>query len=197
MANLNLEYLDVYLIHWPLPAFELIPTGQKYPALHKETWRAMREILASGRIKSLGVSNFRQEDLSDLLDSGVVPVLNQIEIHPYLTQKEMIAFCHKHKIAVQAWRPIAGGKAENDTVLQGIAQAHGKNIAQIILRWHLQNDVLVIPKSVTPSRIASNIEIFDFELSPKEMEAIDSLNQGERFGPNPAEFWKGFVVKLS
>lgn len=180
LDKLDLEYLDLYLIHWPKPA------QNKY----KETWKAFEEMYTNGKIRAIGVSNFHQDHLDDLLtDAQVVPAVNQIEMHPMLIQSELREYCNQKGIAVEAWSPLMrGGELLEHPVISSIAQAHNKQPGQIVLRWHIQLGVIVIPKSVTPERIAANIDIFNFELTSEEMEQISSLHTGERTGPNPANF---------
>ncbi|MEW4308648.1 aldo/keto reductase [Rossellomorea marisflavi] len=177
LKKLQMDYLDLYLIHWPVEG--------KY----KDTWKALERLHGEGLIKSIGVSNFHQHHLEDLLaGSNEKPVLNQIETHPRLSQEPLREFCSAHSIAVEAWSPIAQGRVLHEPTLNHIAKKHGKSAAQIVLRWHLQNDVIIIPKSVHAERIEENANLFDFELSLDEMNQINSLNQNERFGPDPDHF---------
>jgi methylglyoxal/glyoxal reductase len=177
LKKLDMEYLDLYLIHWPVK--------DKY----KETWKALERIHDEGLVKSVGVSNFKQHHLEDLLsDSNEKPVLNQVELHPRLTQVGLRDYCTSQSIAVEAWSPIARGKLLNEPMLNHIAAKHGKTAAQVILRWHLQNDVIIIPKSVHVNRIKENGDLFDFELSLEDMNQINQLNMNERFGANPDDF---------
>ncbi|UKS66705.1 aldo/keto reductase [Rossellomorea marisflavi] len=177
LKKLQMDYLDLYLIHWPVEG--------KY----KDTWKALERLHGEGLIKSIGVSNFHQHHLEDLLaGSNEKPVLNQIETHPRLSQEPLREFCSSHSIAVEAWSPIAQGRVLHEPTLNHIAKKHGKSAAQIVLRWHLQNDVIIIPKSVHANRIEENANLFDFELSLDEMNQINSLNQNERFGPDPDHF---------
>jgi methylglyoxal/glyoxal reductase len=177
LKKLQMDYLDLYLIHWPVEG--------KY----KDTWKALERLHGEGLIKSIGVSNFHQHHLEDLLaESNEKPVLNQIETHPRLSQEPLREFCSSHSIAVEAWSPIAQGRVLHEPTLNHIAKKHGKSVAQIVLRWHLQNDVIIIPKSVHAERIEENANLFDFELSLDEMNQINSLNQNERFGPDPDHF---------
>jgi 2,5-diketo-D-gluconate reductase A len=179
LADLKFEYVDLFLIHWPLPS-----VGD-----FVETWHAMEEIYSSGRARSIGVSNFQPHHLRRLLgESTVVPAVNQIEVHPYLTQDDVRAFNAQHHIATEAWSPIAQGKVLDEPAIVRIADAHGKSPAQVTLRWHIQRGDIVFPKSVTPSRVRENFEIFDFELSDVDMASITELNRDERTGPNPDEF---------
>ncbi|MDJ0323814.1 aldo/keto reductase [Cryobacterium sp. PH31-AA6] len=179
LATLGLDYLDLFLIHWPLPA-----VGD-----FVETWRAMEEMLASGRVKSIGVSNFQRHHLQRLFDeTGTVPAVNQIEVHPYLAQDDLRAFNSEHGIATEAWSPIAQGKVLGDPIITAIADRIGRSAAQVTLRWHLQRGDIVFPKSVTRSRVEENFALFDFELSVDDVAAITALNRDERTGPNPDEF---------
>ncbi|MFJ6753317.1 aldo/keto reductase [Streptomyces sp. NPDC091266] len=179
MEELGLEHLDLFLIHWPLP-----DKGD-----FVETWRAMEEIYRSGRAKSIGVSNFQPHHLRRLLESSVVvPAVNQIEVHPYLTQDSVRAFGAEHDIATEAWSPIAQGKVLDDPVIARIAQRVGKSTAQVTLRWHLQRGDIVFPKSATRKRIEENFDLFDFELTEGDIGEISALNRDERTGPDPDRF---------
>ncbi|GGF16736.1 aldo/keto reductase [Subtercola lobariae] len=176
---LGFEYLDLFLIHWPLPA-----VGD-----YVETWQAMQEMLAGGRVRSIGVSNFQPHHLERLIkETEVVPAVNQIEIHPYLTQDDVRTFNRDHSIATEAWSPIAQGKVLDDPTIVDIAERLGKTPAQVTLRWHIQRGDIVFPKSVTRERVVSNFNIFDFELTDQDVLAITALNRDERTGPNPDEF---------
>ncbi|GAA2611565.1 aldo/keto reductase [Actinomadura fulvescens] len=184
LSRLGLDYVDLYLMHWP------VPSEDRYV----EAWRAMEKIYADGRAKAIGVSNFTAETLTRLLDeTETVPAVNQVELHPYLAQKELRVLHAEHGIATEAWSPLGQGKGLlDDPALRPIADRHGKSPAQVVLRWHLQNGEIAIPKSVTPSRIKQNIDVFDFELDAAEMGTIDALDKGRRFGPDPATFnWMG------
>ncbi|MBC9713428.1 aldo/keto reductase [Streptomyces sp. TRM66268-LWL] len=180
LAKLGLDYVDLYLIHWPLPSKDL----------YLDTYKAFEKIYESGRAKAIGVSNFTVETLERLLgETSVVPVINQIELHPQLQQAELRALHAKHSIATEAWSPLGSGKGllEVPTIV-AIARKHGRTPAQIVLRWHLQVGNVVIPKSVTPSRIAENIDVFDFELDTEDLTALAALDEGKRLGPDPAVF---------
>lgn len=174
LANLQTDYIDLLLVHWPIHS-------QFF-----DTWRAFEDAKKAGKVKSIGVSNYHQTHL-DLLktQANEMPVVNQIEVHPYLTQKSMIAANNNENILTQAWSPMGRGATLNDATIQEIAKAHGKSVAQIILRWHLQNGVAIIPKSSTPARIRENADIYDFQLSDNEMKSIDDLNKSERTGDDP------------
>lgn len=173
---LDLGPPDLYLLHWPVPG--------KY----KESWKFLEELYESGKVRAIGVSNFHVHHLEDLLaDAKVKPALNQVELHPHLNQSDLLAFCTKQGIALQAWRPLGGGKSNllRDETIGKIAAAHGKTHAQVILRWNLQRGVMVIPKSVHKDRIHENFQLFDFALTEKEMAAITAMHQGVRYGEDP------------
>jgi 2,5-diketo-D-gluconate reductase A len=173
------EQLDLFLIHWPLPT-----VGD-----FVETWKAMERIYAEGRVRAIGVSNFQADHLQRLFaETEVVPAINQIEAHPYLTQEPLLAFDAEHGIVTEAWSPIAQGAVLDNPVIVDLAGGHAKTPAQIVLRWHIQLGSVVFPKSVTPERIAENIDIFDFELSEADMTRISALNKDERTGPDPDVF---------
>lgn len=177
LQRLGLDYLDLYLIHWPVAG--------KY----KDAWRAMEKLYRDGRVRAIGVSNFQIHHLEDLMaDAAIKPMINQVEFHPYLTQKELLYFTREHGIQLEAWSPLMQGGLLDQPVLTEIAAAHGKTVAQIILRWDLQNGVITIPKSIKEHRIIENAAIFDFELNSAEMERIDALNQDRRVGPDPDNF---------
>lgn len=180
LDKLGLDYVDLYLIHWPTPEKDR----------YVDTYRAFEKIYADGRAKAIGVSNFLPEHLERLIgETSVVPVINQIELHPQLQQAESRAAHAKHGIATEAWSPLGSGRGllEVPTVV-AVAQKHGRTPAQVVLRWHLQLGNVVIPKSVTPSRIAENIDVFDFELDADDLAAFAALDEGKRLGPNPGEF---------
>ena len=182
LGRLALDHVDLYLIHWP------IPSQDRYVA----TWKALEEAHADGRARAIGVSNFHVEHLQRLLDEAeVVPAVNQIELHPRLQQSELREFHAEHGIVTEAWSPLAQGELlEEEEVIDELADSHGRTPAQVILRWHLQLGNAIIPKSVTPERIESNIDILDFELSDEQMEAIGRLDSSEdgRVGPHPDSF---------
>lgn len=170
--RLGVEMIDLYLIHWPANAKNYTDWQQT----NAETWRAMEELLAEGKIKAIGVSNFLQEHLEALLQTAKIrPCLNQIEFHPGYWQKEVVDFCKKQSIAVQSWSPLARGKVFGNEVLEEISKKYHKSVAQICLRWIVQHEVIVIPKSTSPQRIEENIQLFDFELTAEEMTRIDTL----------------------
>ncbi|MGG3574025.1 aldo/keto reductase [Bacillus gobiensis] len=179
LERLGLDYVDLYLIHWPTPQFDE----------YVDTYKALEKLYNDGRVKAIGVCNFDIEHLERLFaECDVKPVLNQVECHPYLAQNELKDFCAKHDIFVEAWSPLdQGGDVLKDEVVQEIADMHGKTAAQVVLRWHLQNNTIVIPKSVTPSRIEENFNIFDFELTADEMDKINKLDKNQRKGPKPSE----------
>lgn len=179
LERLGLDYVDLYLIHWPTPEYDQ----------YVDTYKALEKLYKDGRVKAIGVCNFDIEHLERILNEcEIKPVLNQVECHPYLIQSELKEFCAKHDIFVEAWSPLQqGGEVLKNESVMKIAEAHGKTPAQVVLRWHLQNNTIVIPKSVTPSRIEENFNVFDFELSTNEMEEINKLNRNERKGPKPSE----------
>ncbi|MEG7335387.1 glyoxal/methylglyoxal reductase [Bacillus sp. 0102A] len=176
LERLQLDYLDLYLIHWP--------GKDKY----KDTWRALEKLYKDGKIRAIGVSNFQVHHLEELLkDAEIKPMINQVEFHPRLTQKELRDYCKKQGIQLEAWSPLMQGQLLDNEVLAQIAERHNKSVAQVILRWDLQNEVVTIPKSIKEHRIIENADIFDFELSQEDMDKIDALNKDERVGPNPDE----------
>ncbi|MDO6710733.1 MULTISPECIES: aldo/keto reductase [Aliiglaciecola] len=181
LTLLELDYLDCYLIHWPAPSL-----GQ-----YTNAWKELIKAQHSGLIKSIGVSNFLPEHIDTLIQqTGITPVINQIEKHPLFSQQSLSKWCTERDILVQAWSPLAqGGEGifERPEVM-AIAAAHQKSPAQVVLRWHIQKNTLVIPKSVTPSRIAENIDVFDFVLTPDELKTIDALDKNQRLGPDPLDF---------
>ncbi|WP_163539505.1 aldo/keto reductase [Gracilibacillus sp. YIM 98692] len=181
LNKLGLEYLDLYLIHWPVPELN------KY----KETWKAMEKLYNDGKIRAIGVSNFKEHHLDDLIqNSEIVPMVNQVEYHPHLTQNSLHDYCKKHDIQLEAWSPLKQGELLDNPTLTEIANKYDKSTAQVILRWDLQNEVVTIPKSVKQHRIQDNAAIFDFELSEEDMQRINQLNKDERVGPDPDTFNK-------
>ncbi|GAA2748080.1 MULTISPECIES: aldo/keto reductase [Kitasatospora] len=180
LERLGLEYLDLYLIHWPRPMH----------GSFLNIWQTFEQLLEDGRVKSVGVSNFGPQQLEVLLkESSVVPVLNQVELHPHFPQHELRAFHAEHGIATEAWSPLGQGKGLlTEPELVKIAEKHGRTVAQVVLRWHLQSGVIAIPKSVTPSRIRENFAVADFELDADDMAAIATVETGERLGPDPQGF---------
>ncbi|MGM1059400.1 aldo/keto reductase [Saccharothrix sp. Mg75] len=180
MGKLGLERLDLYLVHWPAPAQDR----------YVDSWRALGKLLADGRVRAIGVSNFQPAHLERVVEAtGQVPSVNQVELHPYLQQAELRAFHAEHGIVTEAWSPLAkGGQLLDERVVADIAGKHGKTPAQVVLRWHVQLGNVVIPKSVTPSRIAENFAVFDFELDGDDLDRISTLDRGERTGPDPDTF---------
>jgi 2,5-diketo-D-gluconate reductase A len=179
LERLGGDYVDLYLIHWPAPAQDR----------YVETWEALCELKAGGRARSIGVSNFQIEHLARIIDAtGVVPTVNQIELHPRLQQGELRRFHKEHGIVTEAWSPLGKARALSDATIGRIASAHERSPAQVVLRWHLQLGNVVIPKSVTPRRIEENFNVFDFELSDEDMHALSGLDAGERTGPHPDTF---------
>jgi len=179
LERLGMDYLDLFLVHWPMPRFDT----------YIDTYKALEKLYKDGRVKAIGVSNFEIEHLQRLMqETEIKPVVNQVECHPYLAQNELKQFCKQQNIFVEAWAPLAkGGDVLKDEVTTAIAQKYGKTPAQVVLRWHLQNDTIAIPKSVTPSRIEENFQVFDFELTSEDMKAINGLDQGLRLGFHPNE----------
>jgi 2,5-diketo-D-gluconate reductase A len=183
LIALGSDYVDLFLIHWPLPTL--------YDGDFVATWKALEEFQQDGRAHSIGVSNFQVDHLRRLAaESDVVPAVNQIELHPYLLNDEVRAYGEEHGIATEAWSPIAQGAVLDDPVITAIADELGRSPAQVVLRWHIERGTIVFPKSVTPARIRENFELFDFELDPGDVARIDALDKGEagRTGPNPDTF---------
>lgn len=179
LERLGLSYVDLYLIHWPMPARDLIV----------ETWKELEILKNEGLIRSIGVSNFRVEDLEKLASEGLTtPVLNQIELHPGLLQTELRAYGKAHDIRIESWSPIGGsrGSVLDNLVLAELAKKYNKSTAQIVIRWHIQNDLIVIPKSVREQRIKENFDVFDFELTPEDITVINDIGDNNRSGPDPA-----------
>lgn len=177
LGRLGLDYVDLYLIHWPV-------TGK-----FQDTWRAMEEIYKTGRAKAIGVSNFHQQHIEKLLETAtIMPMVDQIELHPTLTDVELRKYLADKDIAVEAWSPLGQGKILQDPTLIAIGEKYGKTAAQVILRWHLQSDIIAIPKSVHEDRIKENFNVFDFELSAEDMEQINAMNRNEHYGTNPDKF---------
>ena len=181
LEELGLDYLDLFLIHWPLPT--------RYDGDFVSTWQTLEEFYRDGRARSIGVSNFQPHHLRRLhTEAEVPPAVNQIEVHPYLTQDDVRAFCAEHQIAVEGWSPLGQGRELDDPTIREIAERVGKTLAQVVLRWHIERGDIVFPKSVTPARIKENFAIFDFELSGEDVEAISALDKNERSGPDPDTF---------
>jgi 2,5-diketo-D-gluconate reductase A len=183
LSALGLDYVDLFLIHWPLPTL--------YDGDFVSTWRVLEEFKRDGRARSIGVSNFEVAHLERLAaETETVPAVNQIELHPYFLNDEVRSYGEERGIATEAWSPIAQGGVLDDPVIAGIAEGLDRTPAQVVLRWHLQRGSIVFPKSTTPSRIRENFELFDFELAPQDVEKIDNLDRGEagRTGPHPDEF---------
>jgi 2,5-diketo-D-gluconate reductase A len=183
LADLDLDYVDLFLIHWPLPTL--------YGGDFVTTWKVLEEFRRDGQVRSIGVSNFQSTHLQRLAaESDTVPAVNQIEAHPYLTNDEVRGYGRSHGIATEAWSPIAQGGVLDDPVIGQVAVKVGRSPAQVVLRWHIQRGDIVFPKSTTPSRVKENFELFDFELEVADVEAITALDRGEkgRTGPNPETF---------
>jgi len=181
LEKLGLDYLDLYLIHWPLPS------RGKYV----DTWKALEKLYKDGRVRAIGVSNFKIHHLEEIITNcEIVPMVNQVEYHPRFNQRELHEYCKKNKIQLEAWSPLMQGGLLEDPVLVEIAEKYNKSTAQVIIRWDLQTEVITIPKSTKPHRIAENADIFDFELSQEDMEKINDLNQDKRMFADPDEFEK-------
>lgn len=180
IAKLGTDYVDMYLIHWPTPKHDR----------YVDTWKAFIRLRDEGRIRSIGVSNFQPAHLDRLVqETGVVPVVNQVELHPDFAQRDVVAANAKHKVITEAWSPLGqGGDLLKNETLVAIGKKYGKSSAQVVLRWHVQLGHMVIPKSATPERIAANIDVFDFALTDEDMKAIAGLDAGKRMGPDPDEF---------
>ncbi|HBS46861.1 MAG TPA: aldo/keto reductase [Paenibacillus sp.] len=177
LAKLGLEYLDLYLIHWPVKG--------KY----KETWRALETLYKEGRVKAIGVSNFQIHHLEDVMkDAEFKPMVNQVELHPYLSQQALLSFCKEQGIQLEAWSPLMQGQLLDQPVLKQIAAKHGKSVTQVIIRWDLQRGIITIPKSTKEHRIIENVDVFDFQLTEEDMNLINALNQDQRVGPDPDNF---------
>ncbi|TIU24276.1 MAG: aldo/keto reductase, partial [Mesorhizobium sp.] len=178
MQKLGIDRIDLFLIHWP------VPSQDKYV----EAWKTLVELKQAGRIKSVGVSNFNQDHLERIIgETGVTPVVNQIELHPHFQQRDKREFHAKHDIKIESWSPLGSGRLLADPTLAAIAKKHGKSVAQVIIRWHLQQGLVVIPKSVHQDRIAGNFNVFDFELDAGDMETIQGMDSADgRTGPDPA-----------
>lgn len=177
LKKLNMDYVDLYLTHWPVEG--------KFV----DTYKAIERLYDEKLIRATGVSNHHISHLQQLLaTANVAPMVNQIELHPYLTQQELRAFCSEHDIAVTSWSPLGRSQVLQDATLLQLANKYEKSVAQLVIRWHLQNDLIVIPKSVTPSRIQENFEVFDFTIASDDMHVIEALNQQKRFGQNPDSF---------
>ncbi|MER8380548.1 aldo/keto reductase [Mesorhizobium sp. M1399] len=178
MSKLGIEQIDLFLIHWP------VPSQDRYV----EAWKTLVELRQSGRIKSIGVSNFNQDHLERIIgETGVTPTVNQIELHPRFQQRDKREFHNRHNIRIESWSPLGSGRLLSDPTLESIARKHGKSVAQTIVRWHLQEGLIVIPKSIHQDRIAANFDVFDFELEAKDLELIRGMDSPDgRTGPNPA-----------
>jgi len=179
LSKLGLDYVDLYLIHWPTPGRDL----------YADTWRALVDLRADGRAASIGVSNFHEAHIRRVVaETGEVPAINQVELHPWLPQREVRAVDAEFGILTEGWSPLGSGRLIDDPILQGIADRHGVTTAQVMIRWQIQLGNVVLPKSVTPARIRSNIDVFGFSLDAEDLVLIDSLASGQRTGPDPDVF---------
>ncbi|APR61745.1 glyoxal reductase [Staphylococcus condimenti] len=179
LKNLGLDYLDLYLIHWPGTDNNLMI----------DTWKGMEDLYNAGKVKNIGVSNFNVEHLETIkAHSEIQPVINQVEFHPYFSQETLRNYLKEEGIQMQSWSPLMNAEILSDQTVNEIANAIGKSPAQVVIRWNIDNGVITIPKSVTPSRIEENLNVFDFSLTPEQIDKISSLNQNKRIGPNPSEF---------
>ncbi len=182
LEDLQLEYLDLYLIHWPIAK----ASKENWQEANNESWRALEELYNQGKIKAIGVSNFLEHHLKPLLENSTIkPMVNQIEFHPGMLQKDIVAFCKKHNILVEAWAPFSNGQILKHPILTEIAEKYKKTVAQLTLRWIIQKGIVPLPKSVTLERIKSNLEVFDFEISAQDIEKIDSLTDCTSSGLHP------------
>ncbi len=182
LSKLGMDYVDLYLIHWPVPG------------RYKDTWRAMEQILKDGKTRAIGVSNFLVHHLEELAkDSDVVPAVDQVEFHPFLLQQPLLDYCKKNGIQFEAWSPLTRGRYLDNEVIQGVATKHGKTAAQVLIRWDLQKEIVTIPKSVHRERIEENSKVFDFELESADIAALDALDADHRIGPHPdsEDFYAG------
>ena len=186
ISKLGLDYVDLYLIHWPASPAQY----ENFEQMNLDTWRAMTELYKAGRIKAIGVSNFMPHHLAALMKTEVAPMVNQIELHPGYTQKETVDFCRANGIAIEAWSPLGSGRVLSDERLKRIADGYGKSVAQLCVRWCLQNGFIPLPKSVTESRIIENANVFDFEISDADMDFINSMPDFAESGfhPDKADF---------
>ena len=181
LRALGFDYVDMFLIHWPLPT--------RYDGDYVSTWQTLEEFYRDGRARSIGVSNFQPHHLRRIhQECEITPAVDQIEVNPYLTQDDVRGFCAEHQIAIEAWSPLARSNALGDPTIDEIARRYGKTPAQVILRWHIERGDIVFPKSVSPVRIRENLDIFDFELTGEDVEAISALNRNQRTGPDPDKF---------
>ena len=183
LGKLGVDYLDLYLIHWPASKKQY----ENPDEINLDTWRAMTELYKAGRIKAIGVSNFKPHHLAPLMNTEVAPMVNQIEYHPGYAQAQTVEFCKKNGIKLEAWSPLGSGRVLSDPDLSRIAEKYGKSVAQICIRWCLQNGVIALPKSVTESRIKQNLEVFDFEISEEDMNFINSMGEVGYSGLDPDE----------
>lgn len=186
LKELQVEYLDLYLIHWPASSNQF----ENWEEINLDTWKAITELYKEGKIKSIGVSNFMPQHLEALMKTEVPPMVNQIEFHPGFMQEETVVYCKNNGIIVEAWSPLGTGKMLTNEVLKAIGQKYGKSVAQVCIRWALQNEILPLPKSITPSRIQENTEVFDFVISEEDMQTINSMEYcgGSGLHPDKVDF---------
>ena len=186
LQTMGMDYLDLYLIHWPASSTQF----EDWEQINLETWRAMTELYKAGRIKAIGVCNFLPHHLKALMETEVQPMVNQIEFHPGQMQEETVSYCKDHNIIVEAWSPLGTGRMLSNEMLKSIAAKYGKSAAQLCIRWCLQNGILPLPKSVTPSRIIENADVFDFEITNEDMEAINGMEYcgGSGLHPDKVDF---------
>ncbi|MBO5565948.1 MAG: aldo/keto reductase [Succinivibrio sp.] len=181
LADLKLDYLDLYLIHWPATAHQFAD----WEEINLQTWKAMIELYKEGRIKSIGVSNFKPHHLKALMQTEIIPMVNQIEFHPGFMQQETLDFCREHNILIEAWAPLGTGRMLNNPTLKQIAGKYGKTVAQLCIRWCLEHGTVPLPKSVNPDRIRENINVFDFKLDREDLKTIDAMDYCGGSGQDP------------
>ena len=181
LERLGLDYLDLYLIHWPANKLQF----ENWDEINLDSWRAMNELYKAGKIRAIGVSNFKPHHLESIIKTGIIPVINQIEFHPGFMQEETVKYCREHGILVEAWSPLGTGRMINNETLMAIAAKYGVSVAQLCIRWCLQNGTLPLPKSVTPSRIEENTHVFDFVISDEDMAAINAMSYCGGSGLDP------------
>jgi diketogulonate reductase-like aldo/keto reductase len=184
LSDLQLDYLDLYLIHWPANSKQF----SDWDSINLDTWRAMTDLYKARKVRAIGVSNFQLKHLRSLLETEVKPMVNQIRFHPGMMQQEIVSFCKENGLTVEAWSPLGQGKVLSDPVLQEIADRYGKSTAQVCIKWCLQHDICPLPKSVTPDRIKANAEVVDFTLTVDDMATIDKMDRGEIVDSDKIDF---------